>query len=89
MCTDPAKQFLNTFRKYQESFYQSDINMLSNITSCDHLFMNPLIESFKASDFVVSISSKSYFILRKFLQTNELNVIQSILQDQLSIEGNV
>ncbi|VDP74044.1 unnamed protein product [Schistosoma curassoni] len=81
-----AKKFLITFRKYQEDFYQSDINMLSNITSSQHLSMNPLIESFRASEFVVSVSAESYSLLRQFLQDKEMNVIQSILKEQLSLE---
>lgn len=82
-----AKKFLITFRKYQEDFYQSDINMLSNITSSQHLSMNPLIESFRASEFVVSVSAESYSLLRQFLQDKEMNVIQSILKEQLSLES--
>ncbi|CAH8450292.1 unnamed protein product [Schistosoma rodhaini] len=81
-----AKKFLMTFRKYQEDFYQSDINMLSNITSSQHLSTNPLIESFRASEFVVSVSTESYSLLRQFLQDKEMNVIQSILREQLSLE---
>ncbi|KAH8853821.1 Transcription initiation factor TFIID subunit 5 [Schistosoma japonicum] len=81
-----AKKFLTTFRKYQEDFYQSDINMLSNITSSQHLSMNPLVESFRASEFVVSVSAESYSLLRHFLQEKEMPVIQSILKEQLSLE---
>ncbi|CAH8438797.1 unnamed protein product [Heterobilharzia americana] len=81
-----AKKFLTMFRKYQENFYQSDINMLSNITSSDHLFMNPLVESFRSSEFVVSVSAESYSLLRHFLQEKDMSVVQSILKEQLSLE---
>ncbi|KAF5397174.1 Transcription initiation factor TFIID subunit 5 [Paragonimus heterotremus] len=81
-----AKTFLETYRKYQEDFYQSDIILLANITDSDQLLLNPLVETFKSSEFVVSVAATSYALLKPFLQENNLHVIQSILNEQLSVQ---
>ncbi|CAH8575694.1 unnamed protein product [Dicrocoelium dendriticum] len=83
---DEAKKFLNAFRKHQEDFYQADIVLLANISDYDQLLLNPLVESFKASEFVISIAASSYTMLKRFLQDNSLHVIQSILCEQLSVQ---
>ncbi|KAA3676718.1 transcription initiation factor TFIID subunit 5 [Paragonimus westermani] len=81
-----AKTFLETYRKYQEDFYQSDIILLANITDFDQLLLNPLVETFKSSEFVISVAANSYGLLKPFLQENNLHVIQSILNEQLSVQ---
>ncbi|VDP26929.1 unnamed protein product [Echinostoma caproni] len=83
---DEAKKFLETFRKYQEDFYQSDITLLAHITDPDQLLLNPLVESFRSSEFFVSVANSSYTLLRHFLQQNGLSIIQSVLNEQLSVE---
>ncbi|CAL8078495.1 unnamed protein product [Calicophoron daubneyi] len=83
---EEAKKFLEAHRKYQEDFYQSDINLLSNISDSDQLLLNPLVESFRASEFSVSVAASSYAILWEFLKSNNLSVIQNILSEQLSVE---
>ncbi|TPP56543.1 Transcription initiation factor TFIID subunit 5 protein [Fasciola gigantica] len=83
---DEARRFLETFRKYQEDFYQSDIILLAHITDPDQLLLNPLVESFRSSEFVVSVANSSYTLLRHFLQQNGLGIIQNVLNEQLSIE---
>ncbi|KER20783.1 hypothetical protein T265_10741 [Opisthorchis viverrini] len=84
--SEPAKVFMDTFRKHQEDFYQQDIIMLANISDADQLLLNPLVESFRASEFVVSVAHSSYSLLKKFLQEHGLQVIQSILTEQLSLQ---
>ncbi|KAA0186815.1 Transcription initiation factor TFIID subunit 5 [Fasciolopsis buskii] len=83
---DEARKFLETFRKYQEDFYQSDIILLAHITDPDQLLLNPLVESFRSSEFVVSVANSSYTLLRHFLQQNGLGIIQNVLNEQLSVE---
>ncbi len=82
-----AKELMDKYRRYQEDYYQEDIQILAGITERNHLFTNPLVESFRASDFSVSIASASYSILRRFLREKGLSIVQSILKDQLNVEG--
>uniref|UniRef100_A0A5K3FV36 WD_REPEATS_REGION domain-containing protein n=2 Tax=Mesocestoides corti TaxID=53468 RepID=A0A5K3FV36_MESCO len=81
-----AAALMNKYRRFQEDFYQDDIQTLSNITEPNHLFTNPLVETFRASDFYVSVASSSYTIFRRFIREKGLSVIQSILKDQLNVE---
>lgn len=79
---------MTKYRRFQEDFYQEDIQALASITEPNHLFTNPIVETFRASDFSISIASLSYALFRRFIREKGLTVIQSIVKDQLHIEGN-
>lgn len=79
---------MNKFRRFQEDFYQEDLQVLSSITETNHLFTNPLVESFRAADFSVSVASSSHALLRRFIREHKLSIIQSVLKDQLHVESS-
>ncbi len=77
---------MSKFRRFQEDYYQEDIEVLLGITEPDHLFTNPVVESFRSSEFAVSVASTSYALFRRFVRDNKLAVIQSILKDQIHVD---
>lgn len=77
---------MSKYRIYQDDFYQQDIDSLANITETNHLFTNPIVEIFRASDFSISVASLSHSLFRRFIREKGLSIIQSIVKDQLQIE---
>uniref|UniRef100_A0A0R3WJF2 WD_REPEATS_REGION domain-containing protein n=1 Tax=Hydatigena taeniaeformis TaxID=6205 RepID=A0A0R3WJF2_HYDTA len=81
-----AAELMTKYRRFQEDFYQEDIQALASITEPNHLFTNPIVETFRGSDFSISIASLSFALFRRFIREKGLAVIQSIIKDQLHIE---
>ncbi|VDO03523.1 unnamed protein product [Rodentolepis nana] len=81
-----ALELMSKYRIYQDDFYQQDIDSLANITETNHLFTNPIVEIFRASDFSISIASLSLSHFRRFIREKGLTIIQNIMKDQLQIE---
>ncbi|KAH9284243.1 Transcription initiation factor TFIID subunit 5 [Echinococcus granulosus] len=81
-----AADLMAKYRRFQEDFYQEDIQALASITEPNHLFTNPIVETFRGSDFSISIASLSFALFRRFVREKGLAVIQSIIKDQLHIE---
>ncbi|VDL60354.1 unnamed protein product [Hymenolepis diminuta] len=84
--TTEALALMSKYRIYQDDFYQQDIDSLANITETNHLFTNPIVEIFRASDFSISVASLSHSLFRRFIREKGLSIIQSIVKDQLQIE---
>uniref|UniRef100_A0A0R3WAE6 WD_REPEATS_REGION domain-containing protein n=1 Tax=Taenia asiatica TaxID=60517 RepID=A0A0R3WAE6_TAEAS len=81
-----AADLMTKYKRFQEDFYHEDIQALASITEPNHLFTNPIVETFRGSEFSVSIASLSFALFRRFVREKGLAVIQSIIKDQLHIE---
>ncbi|XP_022326421.2 transcription initiation factor TFIID subunit 5-like [Crassostrea virginica] len=81
-----AISFFRRFSKEQEDFYQEDLQRLATVTKKEHMKGNELMESFKASKFVIKMSRDSYNHLKRYLQENKMKPLLTIIQEHLFID---
>uniref|UniRef100_UPI00358F1E56 transcription initiation factor TFIID subunit 5-like isoform X2 n=1 Tax=Myxine glutinosa TaxID=7769 RepID=UPI00358F1E56 len=84
--TQATRPFFDRFHGYQESYYSDDLRLLGSLTRRDQLERNEVLQSFRASKFVIRLSREAYVSLRRHLTETHSTHLLVILQEHLYLD---
>uniref|UniRef100_A0A8C4N9E0 Transcription initiation factor TFIID subunit 5 n=1 Tax=Eptatretus burgeri TaxID=7764 RepID=A0A8C4N9E0_EPTBU len=84
--TQATRPFFDRFHGYQESYYADDLRLLGSLTRRDQLEQNEVLQSFRASKFVIRLSREAYVSLRRHLTETHSTHLLVILQEHLYLD---